>query len=114
MKKEAEILGHEPFICPSSGEAMQHVLNSNPDIIMVDVNMQEFNGFQVVQQIRNHRQAASIPVFILSAGDPDTEEKKALDVGANGFLMKPLTVSGLENAVNGFINQTAKFSYALA
>jgi DNA-binding response OmpR family regulator len=105
MEKEAEILGHEPILCPDSRNAIQHIVNSNPDLILVDVNMQSLNGYQVVSQIRNFDRSYSIPVLMLSAGDPNVEGKKALEAGANGFLMKPLTLKGMENAVKGYINQ---------
>ena len=110
MKKEAEILGHEPIICPDSSEVIQYIDNSNPDLIMVDINMQAMNGFQVVREIRNHDRSGSIPVLMLSAGDPDTEGKKALDAGADGFLMKPLTLNGMDTAVKGFINHGQRIS----
>lgn len=110
MKKEAEILGHDPILCPDSSDVIQYIDNSNPDLIMVDINMQAKNGFQVVREIRNHDRSGSIPVLMLSAGDPDTEEKKAIDAGANGFLMKPLTLNGMESAVKGFINSGQRMS----
>ncbi len=113
MKKEAEILGHQSFICPDSSNAVEHVLNSNPDLILVDVNMQAMNGYQVVRQIRRLDSTGSIPVLMLSAGDPDTEGKKAAAAGANGFLMKPLTLSGLETAVQGYVNHKAQVSYSV-
>lgn len=110
MKTEAEILGHEPIICPDSSEVIQYIDKSNPDLIMVDINMQAMNGFQVVREIRNHDRNGCIPVLMLSAGDPDIEGKKAIDAGANGFLMKPLTLNGMETAVKGFINNGQRIS----
>jgi CheY-like chemotaxis protein len=108
MEKEAQILGHQSVACPDSSEAIRQVINAKPDLIFVDVNMQNYNGFQVVDQIRNNLFSASIPVLLLSAGDPDLEGKKAMDVGANGFLSKPLTLVGLETAVKRYIKQGQK------
>lgn len=104
MEKEAEILGHQPILCPNSGDAIQYAVIFNPDLILIDINMQEYNGFEVVRQIRNYQQISSIPVLILSAGEEETEGEKSIMAGANGFLSKPLTLSNLEKAVKNFAN----------
>jgi putative two-component system response regulator len=110
MKKEAEILGYTPILCPDSSDVIRYIMNSDPDLIVVDINMQSLNGYEVVSQIRNYDQAYSIPVLMLSAGDPNIEGRKALEEGANGFLVKPLTLSGMQSAVNGYINNQQRLS----
>jgi len=102
MKKAAEILGHQSFTCSEPEYAIQHVDQTNPDLIFIDINMQDVSGFQVVQQIRHHAHSASIPVLIVSAGDPQVEGKKALEVGANGFISKPLSISILDSVVKKY------------
>ncbi len=108
MAREANILGHEAILCPSSGEAIHHVYLTRPDLVLVDINMQDLSGFDIVQQIRNSEYVAGTPVLILSAGEPDIEGKKAMEVGANGFLAKPLTILDLEGAIKKFSNHNHK------
>ena len=105
MKTVAEILGHQSFSCSEPKYAIQNVDQTNPDLILIDVNMQDVSGFQVVQQIRQHAHSASMPVLIVSAGDPQVEGKKALEAGANGFISKPLSISGLDSAVKQYARQ---------
>ena len=105
MNKEAEILGFQSYTCPDPLNAMQQVFSTNPDLILIDINMQDISGFEVVNQIRSHVYSATIPVLILSAGDPAVEGKKALEAGANGFLSKPLSIAGLESAVKMYAKQ---------
>jgi len=102
MKKAAEILGHQSFTCSDPVDAIQHVVHSDPDLILIDINMQDVSGFQVVRQIRSHSLTAATPVLIVSAGDPYVEGKKALESGANGFISKPLSISGLDSAVKQY------------
>jgi len=102
MKKASEILGHQSFTCSDPVDAIQHVLHSDPDLILIDINMQDVSGFQVVHQIRSHSLTAAIPVLILSAGDPHIEGKKAVESGANGFISKPLSISGLDSAIKQY------------
>lgn len=102
MEKEAEILGHQPILCPNSGDAVQYAIICNPDLILVDINMQEYNGFEVVSQIRNYQQISKIPILILSAAESDIEGIRAIEAGANGFLSKPLTLNSLDNAIRTY------------
>ena len=105
MKTVAEILCHQSFTCSEPEYAIQHVDQTNPDLILIDINMRDISGFQVVQQIREHTHSASVPILIVSAGDPQVEGKKALEAGANGFISKPLSISGLDSAVKQYTRQ---------
>jgi DNA-binding response OmpR family regulator len=99
MEREAEILGHVAFLCPMASEALQYVLEFNPDLVMIDVNMQEINGFDVVRQLRSTKLTKNLSIIIISAGDPDIDGAKSLEAGANGFLQKPLSIMNMDDAV---------------
>lgn len=108
MEREALILGHQAILCPTSSDALRYVHASKPDLVLIDINMQEINGFDIVLQIRKSRRVAATPVLLLSAAEPEIEGKKALQVGANGFLSKPLTIIELEKAVKTYGNHNHK------
>lgn len=102
MEQIAFILGHQAILCPSAKDAMRMAIETLPDLIMLDINMQELNGFDVVKNLRNEEITRKTPVIILSASEPDFETEKAIDVGADGFLPKPLTIRDLESVVAKF------------
>lgn len=102
MEQIAFILGHKAILCPSAKDAMRMAIETLPDLIMLDINMQELNGFDVVKDLRNEEITMKTPIIILSASEPDFETEKAIDVGADGFLPKPLTIRDLESVVAKF------------
>ncbi len=102
MEKISQILGHQAITCPQADQAVQHVLQDQPDLIMVDVNMQDVNGFEVVRQIRKNTTRSNIPILILSASDPHEDTNLALRAGANGYIAKPLTLAGLSGVVEKY------------
>ncbi len=104
MEKISTILGHQAITCPQANLAVQYALQDNPDLIMVDVNMQEFNGFDVVRQIRQNRTQSETPILILSASDPDEDTTQALSAGASGYISKPLTIDGLTRVLEKYNN----------
>lgn len=104
MEKISQILGHQAITCPQASLAVQYALQDNPDLIMVDVNMQEFNGFDVVRQIRQNITQFDTPILILSASDPDEDTNRALIAGASGYIPKPLTIDGLTKVLEKYNN----------
>ncbi len=102
MEQIALILGHNAILCPAARNAYNMAVENEPDLIMIDINMQEMNGFDVVKKLRQHKKTSQTPVIILSASEPDFESSKAIEVGANGFLPKPLTIKNLESTIAQF------------
>jgi len=102
MEQIALILGHQAILCPAAKDAMRMAIETLPDLIMLDINMHELNGFDVVKHLRNNEITMKTPIIILSASEPDFETEKAIAVGADGFLPKPLTIRDLETVVTKF------------
>jgi DNA-binding response OmpR family regulator len=99
MEREAEILGHVAILCPMACDAQKYVMTHKPDLVLIDVNMQGINGFDVVRRLRKSKLTENLPIIIISAGDPDIDGVKALEAGANGFLQKPLSIINMDDAV---------------
>lgn len=110
MEREAEILGHVALLCPTACEAVKLTQRHQPDLVLVDVNMQELNGYEVVRQLRAFNFAEPLPIIIISAGEPEIEGVKALAAGADGFLQKPLSIINLDDAVKQNTNNKSIFS----
>lgn len=102
MEQIALILGHQAILCPAAKDAMRMALETLPDLIMLDINMQELNGFDVVKHLRNDEITMKTPIIILSASEPDFETEMAIAVGADGFIPKPLTIRDLETVIAKF------------
>jgi CheY-like chemotaxis protein len=58
------------------------------DLILLDLNLPRFDGFEVLKVIRSHRQINS-PVVMFSTSFKESDKKKALDLGANETVTKP-------------------------
>ena len=102
MKQIALILGHEALLCPAAKDAQRMAIEFRPDLLMIDINMQEVNGFDVVKHMRKDQKTTRTPIIFLSASEPDFETEKAIAVGADGFIPKPLTIRDLETVLSRF------------
>ncbi len=70
-----------------------------PDLIICDINLPNLNGFEVLHRLREDVATAKIP-FIFHTGetDPDTQ-RRAMQLGANGYLTKPAMMGKLLKTV---------------
>jgi PleD family two-component response regulator len=60
-----------------------------PDLILLDINMPDMDGYQVCQQLKADTQTKEIPVIFLSALDESWDKIKAFHVGGVGYVTKP-------------------------
>ncbi len=86
----------------SGPEGISLLHSETPDIIILDLMMPEMDGYEVCQQIRSF---SAIPILILSALDMPGMVSKALDAGADDYLIKPVTSSILVAHLNNLLRR---------
>lgn len=80
-------------------EALKLVERRPPDLLLLDTQMPELNGFELWQTLKSNPRFADIPaVFVTALLDPETEIK-ALSMGAADFVSKPISAARLKLAV---------------
>jgi DNA-binding response OmpR family regulator len=61
----------------------------HPDLIILDLGLPAGDGFVVLERLQKDDKLSSIPVILLTARDPQTSERRALQAGAAAFFQKP-------------------------
>ena len=74
-------------------EGISLFFSHSPDLILLDLGLPDMDGMEVLAQLQELPQ--SVPVIIISARDRETEKVKALDMGADDYVVKPFGVSEL-------------------
>ena len=73
-----------------------------PNVILLDVNLPDLNGFEVCRRLKANAETAKIPVICISAVSQDPHSKLlAEEAGAAGFLFYPLDEKQLVTALRG-------------
>lgn len=89
----------------SSGlEAIEHLAISRADLMVLDLNMPDMHGMEVVQFVRKHQAHRSIPIIILTTRGDDSSRSAALDAGAALYLTKPFLPNALSAHVRELLN----------
>src|SRR5205085_3990791 len=80
-----------------SGLAKAHEMQ--PDVIVLDLNLPGIDGKQVIQMIRNDGPLSDVPILIVT-GDEDRAAQSAAELGAHGYLTKPVQFDNLLRAID--------------
>ncbi|MEE9493133.1 MAG: EAL domain-containing protein [Gammaproteobacteria bacterium] len=91
-----EDAGYQNFVSTSdSTKAVELIRNTQPDVVLLDLVMPEVNGFDILAVLRSEEGFLHIPVVVLTSSTDATTKLKALELGANDFLSKPVDPSEL-------------------
>ena len=94
--------GFEVFTANSGPEGIEIVREKQPDVIVLDLMMPDMDGWQVCQEVRTFSQ---IPILILSAVVDSQRMQRALDAGANDYLVKPAPEGALVAHLKKLVEQ---------
>jgi DNA-binding response OmpR family regulator len=80
--------------------AVQTLLTGKmPDLIILDINLPEVSGLDMLEFLRRRPEWQNLPVVMLSLEAADTIVDRALELGADSYVMKPVTIEELEKAM---------------
>lgn len=95
----AELEGHEPLTAGSGTQALVAAAEEQPDLVVLDMNMPDMNGLDVLAELRQRASTAEIPVVILSAGSELDAPERVQAAGAQAYLLKPISVDALREVI---------------
>ncbi|HOJ38359.1 MAG TPA: response regulator transcription factor [Ignavibacteriales bacterium] len=82
--------GFEVIVAYDGEEALRRV-NEMPDLIVLDIMLPKINGFDVCKRIRMNERYEGIPIIILTAKNTEIDEILGLELGANDYIVKPIS-----------------------
>jgi CheY-like chemotaxis protein len=109
------MLGYHVAIAADGGEAVRVARGHRPDLIVMDLDMPDMDGWAAIRELQSDACTASIPVIVLTGHDFKTQLKdQAIAVGAVCYLMKPCFPEQLEREINARLAvQRARMTAAL-
>lgn len=87
LKRFLEAEGYEVFYAGNGRIALEQYPEVNPDLVLLDINMPEMNGYEVARQIREHDR--HVLIFFLTDRSDKTDRLEGFKVRANDYLAKP-------------------------
>jgi type IV pilus assembly protein PilB len=81
-------------------DAVDLATRERPDLLLIDLNMPEMDGYQAINLLRKNLALATLPIIVLTAEDGPGVEKRVLELGADDYIIKPFDPEILLSRVN--------------
>lgn len=80
----------------------EYVLQENADLVLLDINLPYYDGFQILREIR---EKSEVPVIIISARSSDVEQIMGLEFGADDYVIKPFNLEILHAKIRSHLRR---------
>jgi two-component system cell cycle response regulator DivK len=98
-----EMEGHHVLEAVCGKECIEKACQNKPDIILLDIELPDMSGLEVIKMIKKDSEINHIPVVALSVYDQPEDQKKFLAAGFAGFIPKPFDIKKFPQIVANFL-----------
>ena len=103
--------GHEVVVRATSTGAVRDIPDARPDCVITDVMMPVMDGFELTRELRSRPELAAMKIVILSAKSYDFDRRRAKEMGADGYLTKPIKRETFLNAIIEILSDQIALRY---
>ena len=93
------------FEAKDGNEAVELYKKEQPDVILMDIQMPNKNGYEATDEIRQLKDSESIPIIAITAGIMVGDKEKCLEAGMNDYLPKPIIQLDLEKVLYKWLSK---------
>jgi two-component system alkaline phosphatase synthesis response regulator PhoP len=105
LKYNLEKEGFEVLVANDGIKALERA-EEHPDVIVLDVMMPKMDGWEVVRRLKRNERTADIPVIFLTAKASETDEVIGLELGADDYVVKPISPRKLVARINSRLRRS--------
>jgi CheY-like chemotaxis protein len=95
LRELLEVRGYEVEEACDGEEALEMIERTQPNILLLDLNMPNLDGFGVVRRVRDNPRLSDLPVLAVTAYAMRGDREKVLNAGFDGYLSKPISAVSL-------------------
>lgn len=102
-----ETSGYSAVIADSGEVALSEIANAQPDLVLLDLNLPDMTGLDVLRQVRAN---SLLPMIILSGATHDKSKVVALEEGADDYVVKPFSPEELVARVHALLRRVVEWT----
>lgn len=85
-------------------QGIEYALNYEPDLILLDLNLPDYSGFKVLEEIRKNPKTMLIPVIVITVSATSDDVQKAILYGVKNYVVKPVNIEDLVRRITKVLN----------
>ncbi len=95
--------GYVVFEADSARQALTVLKSMTPDLILMDINMPEVDGYTLTSHIKTLPRMAQIPVIALTANVMKGDKERTIQAGCDGYIQKPVDVDEFPRQISEYL-----------
>ena len=103
IRRVLESEGYRVLEAPTAADALGALKQDSPDVILMDINMPDMDGYALTAQIRAMPTHTHVPIVAVTANVMRGDREKSLEAGCDGYIQKPIDIDELSNQIERFI-----------
>jgi two-component system cell cycle response regulator DivK len=98
--------GHSVIFAENADEAIDSANQNHFDLILMDINLPDVDGYALTRQLREIPGITNIPILALTANVMKGDREKSLDAGCDGYIQKPVDVDALPQQIESYLKRS--------
>ena len=111
LRRLLEKAGHAVTSSESSIQALKEIPGVRPDCVLTDLMMPEMDGFELCRELRRRPDLSAMKIIVLSAKSYDFDRRRARELGADGYIVKPIVAETLLSSIDEFVSEKIAVTY---
>lgn len=109
IKMQLKNSGYELEVAYDGAQTLEKVKTFHPDLLLLDLMMPVLSGYEVCQTLKSDKELRFIPIIVVTALQELNDKLKAIDVGADDFLIKPFNRLELATRIRSLLRLKALY-----
>jgi two-component system, cell cycle response regulator DivK len=87
----------------NANQAMEALKARTPDLILMDINLPEVDGYTLTSHLKAHPKFNNIPIVALTANVMQGDKERTIEAGCDGYIQKPIDVDSLPDELKNYL-----------
>ncbi|RJP47910.1 MAG: response regulator [Anaerolineaceae bacterium] len=103
VRRVLEAEGYEMADASNAEDAMKKINSIHPDLILMDINMPDMDGYALTARIKATPGFGNVPIVAVTANVMRGDREKSLEAGCDGYIQKPIDIDNLTQQIERFL-----------
>ncbi|MBI9048384.1 MAG: response regulator [Anaerolineaceae bacterium] len=105
VRRLLQFAGFDIHEAENAYDALEQLESVTPDIILMDINMPDIDGYSLTRQLKSNIKFRNVPIIAITANVMKGDREKSFLAGCDGYIDKPINVDSFIDQIEGFLSR---------
>jgi two-component system cell cycle response regulator DivK len=105
VRRLLQFAGYDVREAENAYDALEQLETLTPDMILMDINMPDIDGYSLTRQLKSNIKFQNIPIIAITANVMKGDKEKSLLAGCDGYIDKPIHVDSFNDQIETFFSK---------